>query len=395
MPTPRRRGAAALAAALALAGLTTTAAARSELPITQTVLPDGAIRYSVPITVGDGPPIEAMLDTGSFGIRVLKSALAPGQYADAGRHVSYNFGGGIKLDGVPKRARPNTMILNSLLDTDLYKFTMMQVVLHQFPGAQVEYRFKCRTEGVDLRPYVREIRDQIHQLCTLRFRGDELAYLRSLRFIKSDFVDFLGIFHLNAKYIDVRPAASDDGQIEITVKGPWLHTIPFEIPVLALVNEIYFRHTQRTPDYAEGVRRLDSKISLIRDDARLADMRIAPSGCLSAGRALGDRRSGKFRGRRRHGGRITLQHRRGDVEADDGREHQRHHQRDHERGGVIGRGPLGTASRTLGKDGWDVHGSPRVRPAARAGRGRADRTIRRGSRGQPQAAWSIGYCRRA
>ena len=41
------------------------------------------------------------------------------------------------------------MIITSLLDTDLYKFTMMQVVLHQFPGAQVEYRFKCRNPGLD------------------------------------------------------------------------------------------------------------------------------------------------------------------------------------------------------------------------------------------------------
>ena len=44
------------------------------------------------------------------------------------------------------------MIIQSLLDTDLYKFTMMQVVLHHFPGAQVEYRFKCRTPGVALAP---------------------------------------------------------------------------------------------------------------------------------------------------------------------------------------------------------------------------------------------------
>ena len=46
------------------------------------------------------------------------------------------------------------MIIQSLLDTDLYKFTMMQVVLHHFPGAHVEYRFNCRTRGVDLAPYV-------------------------------------------------------------------------------------------------------------------------------------------------------------------------------------------------------------------------------------------------
>ena len=53
------------------------------------------------------------------------------------------------------------MIIQSLLDTDLYKFTMMQVVLHHFPGAQVEYKFKCRTEGVDFRPYIDEIRDEV------------------------------------------------------------------------------------------------------------------------------------------------------------------------------------------------------------------------------------------
>ena len=83
------------------------------------------------------------------------------------------------------------MIISSLLDTDLYKFTMMQAVLHQFPGAQVEYKFKCRSAGVQLTPYLDEIRDEIVQLCQLRFREDELDYMHSLRFISSDFVDFL------------------------------------------------------------------------------------------------------------------------------------------------------------------------------------------------------------
>lgn len=170
------------------------------------------------------------------------------------------------------------MIISSLLDTDLYKFTMMQVVLHHFPGAQVEYRFKCRTAGVDLTPFVDEIREEIGHLCSLRFRDEELAYLRSLRFIKSDFVDFLGLFQMNRKYIVVRPSAQGDGQIDIEVKGPWLHTILFEIPVLAIVNELYFRHTHTRPDYAEGNRRLLEKIGLIRDDPKLAEMRIADYG---------------------------------------------------------------------------------------------------------------------
>jgi nicotinate phosphoribosyltransferase len=110
------------------------------------------------------------------------------------------------------------MIVTSLLDTDLYKFTMMQVVLHHFPGAQVEYRFKCRTPGIRLAPYVEQIRREIHHLCTLRFTEPELAYLRTLRFIKSDFVDFLALFHMSDKYITVDAAPSGNGEIEITVK---------------------------------------------------------------------------------------------------------------------------------------------------------------------------------
>src|SRR5690625_2705266 len=133
------------------------------------------------------------------------------------------------------------MIINSLLDTDLYKFTMMQVVLHHFPAAQVEYRYKCRTPGVNLSPWLDDIREEVHALCLLRFREEELEYLRSLRFIKSDFVDFLGLFHLPEKCISIEEGELP-GEIAVSVKGPWLHTILFEIPVLAIINEVYFRN---------------------------------------------------------------------------------------------------------------------------------------------------------
>ena len=176
------------------------------------------------------------------------------------------------------------MIITSLLDTDLYKFTMMQAVLHQFPGAQVEYRFKCRNAlaqpalgapGFDLAPFADEIREEIRLLCTLQFRELELTYLRSMRFIKSDFVDFLGLFSLNEKYITV--ATLPTGEIDIAIRGPWLHTILFEIPVLAIVNEVYFRNTRKLPELVEGRRRLDEKIEQLRVP-ELSDLKIADYG---------------------------------------------------------------------------------------------------------------------
>ena len=167
------------------------------------------------------------------------------------------------------------MVITSLLDTDLYKFTMMQAVLHQFPGAQVSYKFKCRTTGVKLAPYVDEIRAEIRSLCKLQFTEQELDWMRALRFIKSDFVDFLGLFRLNEKYIDV--VALPSGEIDIRIHGPWLHTILFEIPVLAIVNEVYFRNTQPVPDYVEGRQRLDTKIAQLQE-ADLGDLKIADYG---------------------------------------------------------------------------------------------------------------------
>jgi len=156
------------------------------------------------------------------------------------------------------------LIIQSLLDTDLYKFTMMQVVLHHFPGAQVEYKFKCRNPGVDLTPHLEEIRAEIGELSTLRLRDEELAYLRNLRFMKSDFVDFLALFHFNGKYVRVEPDPKSPGELDITIHGPWLHTILYEIPILAIVSEVYFRRTRPGASLDEGRRRLLDKLDTVR-----------------------------------------------------------------------------------------------------------------------------------
>mgnify|MGYP001556706280 CR=1 FL=1 len=167
------------------------------------------------------------------------------------------------------------MIIKSLLDTDLYKFTMMQVVLHRFPAANVEYRFKCRNAGMDLRPYADEIRQEIAALCTLRFTEDELQYLSTLRFFTSDFIDLLGMFYLQERFIDVVTTGDD---LEIIIRGPWLHTILFEVPVLAIVNEVYFRNLVSNPDIEEGRRRLNAKIDAVKTNANAQGFVLADFG---------------------------------------------------------------------------------------------------------------------
>lgn len=170
-------------------------------------------------------------------------------------------------------------IIASLLDTDLYKFTMQQVVLHRFPSAEVEYRFKCRTPGIDLRPYVGEIRDQIDAFCTLRMSRDELDYLAGMSFFQPDYLDFLAEFQPDPAHVRIEKSGENAGEIEIVVRGLWLHTILFEVPALAIVNEIYFRHTAPAADFNEGLRRLNAKLALIVADPNVArDFRFSDFG---------------------------------------------------------------------------------------------------------------------
>lgn len=149
-----------------------------------------------------------------------------------------------------------------LTDSDLYKSTMQQTVMHQFPHArEVEFSFRCRTPNINLVQHIDEINRQLDWLCTLTYQPYELNYFRSLRFMKSDYVDFLEDFRLKRKYIEV--VQVNENEIDFKCKGPWVRTIPFEIYCLGIVNEVYFRATQNPETFAEGRRRLEEKVQLL------------------------------------------------------------------------------------------------------------------------------------
>lgn len=152
-------------------------------------------------------------------------------------------------------------VITSLLDTDLYKFTMWQTMLHRHPQTQAEYRFVCRNQpAYPLTELLDEVNAELDALCALSFSEDELRYLGGLRYIKSDFVDFLRIFRFQRGFIQ---AFAEGDQLRIVAKGPQVHVMAFEIFVLAIVNELYFRRFDRAAAEVEGRRRLEAKIATI------------------------------------------------------------------------------------------------------------------------------------
>lgn len=163
-----------------------------------------------------------------------------------------------------------TPIIQSLLDTDLYKFTMLQVVLHKFPQTHTVYHFRCRNlQDTDypLSELLDELNQQLDALCALRFTEDELKYLRQLRFIKSDLIDYLELFQLKRRLIHT--SIDTNHRLDIRIEGPMVQTMMFEIFVLAIVNELYFARLKTEEVIIEGERRLNDKLSFLQNIAKI------------------------------------------------------------------------------------------------------------------------------
>jgi nicotinate phosphoribosyltransferase len=157
-------------------------------------------------------------------------------------------------------------IVRSLLETDLYKFTMWQALLHRHPNAHGEYEFKCRNEpAFPLAELKDEVERELDHLCSLMFDEGEIEYLRSLRYIKSDFADYLTLFRFQRKFITVE---TDGPHLRIRASGPIVHVMGFEIYVLYIVNELYFRRFDQHAALAEARVRLADKIDLLREFGR-------------------------------------------------------------------------------------------------------------------------------
>lgn len=131
-------------------------------------------------------------------------------------------------------------IIKSLLDTDLYKFNMNQVIFHKHTNLIGEYYFKCRSDHASFtEAMVNEINEQVDHLCTLRFTKDELDYLRSIRFIKDDYVEFLRLWYPIRDYVEIK--LQNEDELFCKVKGPIFSAMQFEIYLLEIINEVYFR----------------------------------------------------------------------------------------------------------------------------------------------------------
>ena len=132
-------------------------------------------------------------------------------------------------------------MIRSLLENDQYKFSMGMCIWDMFPDYVTRWNFKCRNTDVHFtHEMVEEIKEQLKAYCELRFTEEELKYLGKIRWMKPAYIAFLRLWH--PRYDDILVLESNEGcGMTIQTYGTWLNTSMYEMPILSIVNEVYFR----------------------------------------------------------------------------------------------------------------------------------------------------------
>lgn len=163
------------------------------------------------------------------------------------------------------------MIINHLTDTDFYTFTQAQAILHNYAKINVKYKFMCRNIGFTrfrgsdwIARIVNKIEPQIKHLCNLKLDTTELEYLSNIPYLSPDFIDHLSLLQLKQKYVHCYTDTKD--RLCIDIEGPWLQTIWFEVPLLAIVSEIYSNESSVLSGHTrlDGVEILKYKIKNLK-----------------------------------------------------------------------------------------------------------------------------------
>lgn len=129
-------------------------------------------------------------------------------------------------------------MIQSILDNDLYKFTMQQAVHALYPRAEVQYEFINRGETQFDENFHIRLQDQVENMAGLKLSNDELHYLKeTCYFLTPVYLDFLNHFRFSPEDVVIEQSGGD---LKIHISGPWYTTILWEVPLLAIISELYF-----------------------------------------------------------------------------------------------------------------------------------------------------------
>ena len=140
----------------------------------------------------------------------------------------------------------NTINLPSILDNDFYKFTMQHAVIKLFPYAKARYAFINRGKHEFPQGFSKKLAEAINALKNLKLTADEKDFLlKTCPYLDATYLDFLEGYRYNPNEVTITQNGSD---LEVTIEGMWYRTILWEVPIMALICELYYQTTNQTPE---------------------------------------------------------------------------------------------------------------------------------------------------
>lgn len=143
-------------------------------------------------------------------------------------------------------------IIRSVIDTDLYKLTMQQAVCKLFPRVVARFEFINRGKTAFPSGFDKKLRQEIEKMSNLRLTREQKKWLKKKcgRYLDDVYLDFLSSYQFDPSEVGV--IMESNGELRIVIEGPWYRTILWEVPLMALISELYFRETgQKINDRTE------------------------------------------------------------------------------------------------------------------------------------------------
>ena len=137
-------------------------------------------------------------------------------------------------------------MFKSILDNDLYKFTMQNAVCKLYPRALSLYNFTDRNRLHYPVNFERELRERVEAMAALAMTSDEQKFMADrCYYLDPAYLDFLKGYRYDPKEVQIE---QDNGCLDIKIQGPWYRTILWEVPLLAIVSELFFELTGAEPE---------------------------------------------------------------------------------------------------------------------------------------------------
>lgn len=141
------------------------------------------------------------------------------------------------------------MIIKAFTDNDLYKFTTMNAVQKKFPAAEVIYRFINRGGTEFPSGFAEALKEEIDAMKHLVLSKEEEGFIRKkCYYFDPVFIDLLKGYRFDPKEVRIQ---QNGGDVAVEIEGPWYRTVLWEVPVMAIISELYFKMTWQVSDNYE------------------------------------------------------------------------------------------------------------------------------------------------